>query len=106
VTIETTTAKRQATLQRRDENANQKFYFFEIGELPAPNGQPTHPSALTLVGAAIAGAAIANGEVPAPVPVTPMAADGQSTLSSLPPFGTNVVSTDTQPPAAGDLEWL
>jgi hypothetical protein len=60
------------------------------------------PSALTPVGAPPS----ANGEVPAPVPVTPLAADGQSTLSSLPPFGTDVVSTNTHPPAAGDLEWL
>jgi hypothetical protein len=101
VPIETTTGKHQATLRRRDEKANQKFYFFEIGELPASDGQPTHPSALTPVGAPGA-----NGEVPAPAPVTPMAADGQSTLSSLPPVGTDVVSTDTHPPAAGDLEWL
>jgi hypothetical protein len=101
VPIETTTGKRQATLRRRDEKANQKFYFFEIGELPASDGQPTYPSALTPVGTPSA-----NGEVPAPASVTPMAHDGQSTLSSLPPFGTDVVSTDTHPPAAGDLEWL
>ena len=102
VVIETTEGKRQATLRRRDEKtANQKFYYFEIGALPAPDGQPSHPSALTPVGAAST-----NGEVPAPAPVTPMAADGQSTLSSAPPLGTDVVSTDTHPPAAGDLEWF
>jgi hypothetical protein len=101
VPIETTTGKRQATLRRRDGTANQRLYFFEITALPAPDDQPPHPSALTPVGAPSA-----NGEVTEPAPVTPMAADGQSTLSSLPPFGTDVVSTDTHPPTAGDPEWL
>ena len=102
VVIETTKGKRQATLRRRDEKtANQKFYFFEIGALPAPDGQPTHPSALTPVAAPSV-----DGEVPAPTPVTSVAVDGQSTMSSPPPLGTEVVSTDTHPPAGGDLEWL
>jgi hypothetical protein len=101
VPIETTAGPRQATLQRRDGTANQKFYFFEIGILAAPNGQQTHPSALTPIGAASA-----NGEVAAPASVTAVAADEQPTPSSPPPLGTDVVSTDTNPPAAGDVEWF
>jgi hypothetical protein len=102
VRIETADGPRAATLRRRDGTSNQKFHYFEIGVLPAPDGQPTHPSALTPVGAPMA-----NGEVPAPAPVPPpMAADGQSTLSSTPSFGTDVAATSDHPPAVGDLEWV
>jgi hypothetical protein len=101
VPIETTAGKRQATLRRRDETANQKFYFFEISLPPAPNGQLTHPSAPTLVGAQSA-----NGDVPASAPMAPVAADAQLTQSSPLPLATDIVSTDTHPSAAGDPEWL
>jgi hypothetical protein len=101
VLIETTAGPRQATLRRRDGTANQKLYSFELGVPPAPAGPPTHPSALTPVGAPLA-----DGEGPAPAPVPALAADGPSTPSRLPPFGTDVVSTDTHPPAAGEVDWL
>ena len=101
VTIETAAGPGTATLRRRDCGAGQKFYFFELVVLPAPDGQSAHPSALTPFGAPMA-----NGEVAAPATVPPIAADGQSTLSSPPPLGTNAVSTNIHPPAAGDLEWL
>ena len=103
VPIETTKGPRQATLRRREGGSGQNFYFFELVVPPPANDGTTAPSsAPTAVGPATA----PNAEVLAPAPATPMAADGQSTPSSPPPFGSDVVSTDTLQPAAGGLEWL
>jgi hypothetical protein len=103
VSIETATGPRAATLRRRDGTANQKFYYFEIGVPPALDGQLTHPSAPTTLGAPVA----PNVEVPPSAPIPPpVAANVQSAMSRPPPFKTDGASTSDHPPAVGDLEWL
>ena len=73
VPIETAAGTRRATLRRREADANQKLYYFELGAPPGTeDAQPAQ-------GATSAGAgdpATPDGDGPAQAPVAAVAADG------------------------------
>ncbi|MDG3005903.1 hypothetical protein [Paludisphaera mucosa] len=93
VTIETADGTREATLRRRDESGNTKFYYFSIAfqKSAVPGSASSAASAAASHGAAVPAPAAAGGAAP--------------TAASPPPADAASIG-EPAPPTTEDLEWI